>query len=48
MVPARKADNLTTNREAIVEKIWEPRRLTTLWASTTCYKVNTVFTIMRK
>jgi hypothetical protein len=31
--PARKADNLTANYEPIVYKMWEPRRLTTLWAS---------------
>jgi hypothetical protein len=38
--PARKADNLTAICEPIVQKLWEPRRLTTLWASPTCYKVN--------
>jgi hypothetical protein len=32
--PARKADNLNANCEPIVYKIWEPRRLTSLWAST--------------
>jgi hypothetical protein len=32
--PARKADNLT----AICERMWEPRCLTTLWASTSCYR----------
>jgi hypothetical protein len=32
--PARDADNLTTICEPIVYKMWEPRRLTTLWAST--------------
>jgi hypothetical protein len=36
--PARKADNLTAICEPIVEKMWEPRRLTTLWASTACYR----------
>jgi hypothetical protein len=30
--------NLTTICEPIVWKMWEPRRLTTLWASTTCYR----------
>jgi hypothetical protein len=34
--PARKADNLTTICEPIV---WEPRRLTTLWAFTADYMV---------
>jgi hypothetical protein len=35
--PARKAGNLTTICEPIIYKMWEPRRLTTLWASTACY-----------
>jgi hypothetical protein len=35
--PARKADDLTAICELIVYKMWEPRRLTTWWASTTCY-----------
>jgi hypothetical protein len=34
--PAREAD-LTAICELIVMKMWEPRRLTTLWASTACY-----------
>jgi hypothetical protein len=36
--PARKTDNLTAICETIVLKMWEPRRLTTLWASTACYR----------
>jgi hypothetical protein len=36
--PALKADNLTPICEPIVQKMWEPRRLTTLWASTASYK----------
>jgi hypothetical protein len=36
--PARKPDNLTAISEPIVEKMWEPRRLTTLWASMACYR----------
>jgi hypothetical protein len=36
--PARKADNLIAICEPIVYKMWEPRRLTILWASTACYK----------
>jgi hypothetical protein len=32
--PARKADSLT----AICEPMWEPRRLTTVWAYTACYR----------
>jgi hypothetical protein len=35
--PARKADNLTAICELIVYKMWKPRRLTALWASTACY-----------
>jgi hypothetical protein len=41
--PARKADNLTVICEPIVQKIWEPRRLTTLWASTACYRDSFAF-----
>jgi hypothetical protein len=33
-----KADSLTAICEPIVQKKWEPRRLTTLWASVACYK----------
>jgi hypothetical protein len=36
--PARKAENLTAICEPTVYKMWEPRRLTTLWASTGCYR----------
>jgi hypothetical protein len=36
-LPAHKANNLTAICEPIVYKIWEPRCLTTLWASTTSY-----------
>jgi hypothetical protein len=41
--PVSKADNLTAINELIVYKIWEPRRLTTLLASTACYKDNFTF-----
>jgi hypothetical protein len=34
----RKADNLTAICVPILEKLWEPRRLTTLRASTVCYR----------
>jgi hypothetical protein len=34
---ACKADNLTAICESIIWKTWEPRRLTTLWASAACY-----------
>jgi hypothetical protein len=35
---AHKADNLTAICEPIVLKMWKPRRLTTLWTFTVCYK----------
>jgi hypothetical protein len=44
--PARKADNLTAVCEPIVWKMWEPRRLTTLWASTACYRDSFTFTFI--
>jgi hypothetical protein len=34
--PALKADNLTGICEPIAWKIWEPRRLTTVWVSMAC------------
>jgi hypothetical protein len=36
--PVGKADNLTAICERTVYKMWGPRRLTTLWASTACYR----------
>jgi hypothetical protein len=33
---ASKVDNLTAICEPIVWKMWEPRRLTTLWTFTAC------------
>jgi hypothetical protein len=36
----RKADNLTAICEPIVYVIWEPRRLTILWASMAYYRDN--------
>jgi hypothetical protein len=36
--PARKAQNLTAICEPTVYKMWEPRRLTTLWASAALYR----------
>jgi hypothetical protein len=41
--PTRKADNLTVIWEPIVQKMWEPRRLTTLWAFTACYRDSITF-----
>jgi hypothetical protein len=40
---ARRADNLTAICEPIVWKMWEPRRLTTLWTFTACYKDSFTF-----
>jgi hypothetical protein len=37
--PARRVD-LTAICEPTVQKIWGPRRLTTLWTSTACYRDN--------
>jgi hypothetical protein len=41
-LPARKA-NLTAICEPIVQKMWEPQRLTTLWASMVCYRDSVTF-----
>jgi hypothetical protein len=35
---ARKAGDLTAICEPIVYKMWEPRRLTTIWASKACHR----------
>jgi hypothetical protein len=40
---ARKADNLTAICEPIFWKMWESQRLTTLWASTACYRARFTF-----
>jgi hypothetical protein len=40
---ARKADNHAAICEPIVQKMWQPRRLTTLWAFTACYKDSFTF-----
>jgi hypothetical protein len=37
------ADNFTTIREPIAWKMWQPRRLTTLRASTACYRASFTF-----
>jgi hypothetical protein len=42
--PARKAGNLTIIYESIIYRVWEPRRLTTLWATDACYRDS--FTIL--
>jgi hypothetical protein len=36
--PVREANKLTAICEPIVYEMWEPRRLTSPWASTVCYK----------
>jgi hypothetical protein len=41
--PRRKADNITTICEPIVKKMWDPRRLATLWSSTACYVDSFIF-----
>jgi hypothetical protein len=41
--PARGADSLTAICEPIVYKMWEPRRLTTLWVFTACYRDSFTF-----
>jgi hypothetical protein len=38
VLPALKAENLTPFCEPLLQKICESRRLTTLWASTACYR----------
>jgi hypothetical protein len=35
--PVREADNLIVICEPTVQKMWKPRRLTSLWAFTACY-----------
>jgi hypothetical protein len=35
--PARRTDNLTAICEPTLWKMWEPRCITTLWASTACH-----------
>jgi hypothetical protein len=42
--PARKADNLTAICEPILEKMWESRPLTPLWAFMACYRDSFTFT----
>jgi hypothetical protein len=40
---AHKADNLTAICVPIVYIMWKPRRLTTLWVSTACYRDSFTF-----
>jgi hypothetical protein len=44
--PTRKADNRTIICEPIVQKMWEPRRLTTLRPSTACDRDSFTFTCL--
>jgi hypothetical protein len=37
VLPARKADVTAVTEESCLE-MWDPRRLTTLWVSTSCYR----------
>jgi hypothetical protein len=46
--PACKVDNLIAICEPVVEKMWESRRLATLWASVACYRDSLTFFIFRK
>jgi hypothetical protein len=41
--PTRKADNLTAICELILQKMWKPRRLKTLCASTACCRGSFTF-----
>jgi hypothetical protein len=41
--PAHKADSLTAIYEPIVYKMWDPQHLTTVWASTACYRDTFLF-----
>jgi hypothetical protein len=41
--PARKDKNLSAICQAILYKMWEPRRLTNLWASTACQRDSLIF-----
>jgi hypothetical protein len=45
--PAHKADKLTAICGPIVRvyKMWEPRHLTTIWASAACYRDSFTFLI---
>jgi hypothetical protein len=36
--PARESDSLTAIMSRLSRRMWESRRLTTLWARTTCYR----------
>jgi hypothetical protein len=44
----RKADKFNAIYEPIVYKMWEPRRLTTLWAFTACYRDSFTFFLSKE
>jgi hypothetical protein len=44
--PVRKTDNLIAIYEPIVKKMWDPRRLKTLWVYIVGYKDNFTFLII--
>jgi hypothetical protein len=41
--PARGTENLTVICKPIVQEMWEPRRLTTLWVFMACYRDSLIF-----
>jgi hypothetical protein len=43
--PAREADKLIAICEPVIKKMWEPERVTTLWASTACYRGSFTFNL---
>jgi hypothetical protein len=45
--PVLKADNVTAIYEPIVWKMWKPQHLTTLWASTACYRDTFTFYVYK-
>jgi hypothetical protein len=44
--PVRKADSVTAIYELIFQKLWEPRRLIILCASTACYRDSFTFLLV--
>jgi hypothetical protein len=45
-LPMPKAGDLITITERTDKKMWEPQRLTALWASTVCYKCNFTLSLL--
>jgi hypothetical protein len=46
--PACDSDNFTATCEPTVKKMWEPRHLTSIWASTVCYRDNITFIFLQQ